>query len=160
RRATRPLDRAERPHRGRARRLLGLGCGLRAPGGGLEPRRLRRDARRGDGGAPQVRGGRSRADRGTRADRRVARPRGGRRPRTRLRAPNLHGPDRASPAPFTARARGGVLAMNGAPRAPSPTEAVIWHDVECGAYDGDLRLWEELAAVHGDPILELGAGTG
>ena len=50
--------------------------------------------------------------------------------------------------------------MNGGPRAPSPTEAVIWHDVECGAYDGDLRLWEELAAVHGDPILELGAGTG
>ena len=43
---------------------------------------------------------------------------------------------------------------------PEVSEAVVWHDVECGAYDGDLRLWEELAALHGDPILELGAGTG
>jgi SAM-dependent methyltransferase len=50
--------------------------------------------------------------------------------------------------------------MSGTPRAVSLTDAVIWHDVECGAYDGDLRLWEELAAAHGDPILELGAGTG
>lgn len=36
----------------------------------------------------------------------------------------------------------------------------IWHDVECGAYDADLPLWEELAARHGDPILDLGCGTG
>jgi SAM-dependent methyltransferase len=46
----------------------------------------------------------------------------------------------------------------GAP--PTLSEAVIWHDTECGSYDGDLRLWEELAARHGDPILELGSGTG
>ena len=43
---------------------------------------------------------------------------------------------------------------------PEASEAVIWHDVECGAYDGDLRLWEHLADRRGDPILELGAGTG
>jgi SAM-dependent methyltransferase len=36
----------------------------------------------------------------------------------------------------------------------------IWHDVECGSYDADLPLWEELADEHGDPVLELGCGTG
>jgi SAM-dependent methyltransferase len=36
----------------------------------------------------------------------------------------------------------------------------IWHDVECGAYDADLALWEALAADHGDPVLDLGCGTG
>jgi SAM-dependent methyltransferase len=36
----------------------------------------------------------------------------------------------------------------------------IWHDVECGSYDADLPLWEEVAEDHGDPILELGCGTG
>jgi SAM-dependent methyltransferase len=38
--------------------------------------------------------------------------------------------------------------------------AVIWHDVECGGYDADLPLWEELAAGAKGPILELGCGTG
>lgn len=42
----------------------------------------------------------------------------------------------------------------------SRSEAAIWHDVECGAYAADLRVWEELAERCGDPILELGAGTG
>ncbi len=37
---------------------------------------------------------------------------------------------------------------------------VIWHDVECGSYADDLSHWEELARRHGEPILELGAGTG
>jgi SAM-dependent methyltransferase len=37
---------------------------------------------------------------------------------------------------------------------------VIWHDVECGAYREDLPLWRALAREHGDPILEVGAGTG
>jgi SAM-dependent methyltransferase len=37
---------------------------------------------------------------------------------------------------------------------------VIWHDVECGAYEADLPLWEELAAEAGAPILDLGCGTG
>jgi SAM-dependent methyltransferase len=49
-------------------------------------------------------------------------------------------------------------------RAPggsaSTSEAAIWHDVECGAYAADLRVWEGLADRCGDPILELGAGTG
>jgi SAM-dependent methyltransferase len=36
----------------------------------------------------------------------------------------------------------------------------IWHDVECGSYDADLALWEELADSCGGPILELGCGTG
>ncbi len=40
------------------------------------------------------------------------------------------------------------------------SDAVVWHDVECGAYDADLRLWRELAERAGGPVLELGAGTG
>ncbi|HEX3737141.1 MAG TPA: class I SAM-dependent methyltransferase [Solirubrobacterales bacterium] len=42
----------------------------------------------------------------------------------------------------------------------STSEAAIWHDVECGAYAADLGVWDELADRCGDPILELGAGTG
>jgi SAM-dependent methyltransferase len=45
-------------------------------------------------------------------------------------------------------------------RTASTGEAAIWHDVECGAYTADLRIWDELADRCGDPILELGAGTG
>jgi SAM-dependent methyltransferase len=40
---------------------------------------------------------------------------------------------------------------------------VIWHDLECGLYTADLELWRELAdanAAKGEPILEIGAGTG
>jgi SAM-dependent methyltransferase len=36
----------------------------------------------------------------------------------------------------------------------------IWHDVECGGYDADLPLWEELAAGAAGPVVELGCGTG
>ena len=36
----------------------------------------------------------------------------------------------------------------------------IWHDVECGGYEADLPLWEELADRRGGPVLELGCGTG
>jgi SAM-dependent methyltransferase len=39
-------------------------------------------------------------------------------------------------------------------------QAVAWHDVEHGSYDADLPLWRQLAAATGDPILDLGAGTG
>jgi SAM-dependent methyltransferase len=39
-------------------------------------------------------------------------------------------------------------------------DAVIWHDVECAAYDIDLPLWRELAAGAGGPVLDIGAGTG
>jgi SAM-dependent methyltransferase len=40
------------------------------------------------------------------------------------------------------------------------SDAVIWHDVENGGYDADLRLWRELAGRADGPILDLGAGTG
>ena len=39
-------------------------------------------------------------------------------------------------------------------------QAVMWHEVECGAYGADLPLWEELALAAGGPVLDLGAGTG
>ena len=38
--------------------------------------------------------------------------------------------------------------------------AVIWQDVECGAYDADLKLWEELARDAEEPVLDLGCGAG
>jgi SAM-dependent methyltransferase len=40
------------------------------------------------------------------------------------------------------------------------TAAAIWHDVECGGYEADLPLWEELADRRGGPVVELGCGTG
>lgn len=38
--------------------------------------------------------------------------------------------------------------------------AVIWHDLECGAYRADLSFWRQLAASTRGAILEIGAGTG
>lgn len=38
--------------------------------------------------------------------------------------------------------------------------SVIWHDLECGAYAGDLALWARLAEQSGGPVLDLGCGTG
>jgi SAM-dependent methyltransferase len=38
--------------------------------------------------------------------------------------------------------------------------SVVWHDLECGRYAEDLPVWRALAARHGDPILDIGAGTG
>jgi SAM-dependent methyltransferase len=40
------------------------------------------------------------------------------------------------------------------------SDAVVWHDVECGSYAADLALWRELAAAADGAVLELGAGTG
>jgi SAM-dependent methyltransferase len=37
---------------------------------------------------------------------------------------------------------------------------VIWHDLECGGYAADMPLWRTLAARYGDPVLDVGAGTG
>jgi SAM-dependent methyltransferase len=37
---------------------------------------------------------------------------------------------------------------------------VIWHDLECGGYVQDLTLWRSLASSYGDPVLDVGAGTG
>jgi SAM-dependent methyltransferase len=39
-------------------------------------------------------------------------------------------------------------------------DAVVWHDVECGAYTADLPLWRTLARHARGPVLDLGAGTG
>lgn len=43
--------------------------------------------------------------------------------------------------------------------------AVVWHDLECGAYRADLPLWRELAeearcGEHPATILDVGAGSG
>jgi SAM-dependent methyltransferase len=40
------------------------------------------------------------------------------------------------------------------------TDAVIWHDVECGGYEADLGQWRELAAGAEGRLLEIGCGTG
>jgi SAM-dependent methyltransferase len=37
---------------------------------------------------------------------------------------------------------------------------VLWHDLECGAYEEDLPLWRLLARVADGPVLDVGAGTG
>jgi SAM-dependent methyltransferase len=42
----------------------------------------------------------------------------------------------------------------------APRVSAIWHDLECGGYVEDMALWRTLAAQHGDPVLEIGAGTG
>jgi SAM-dependent methyltransferase len=47
--------------------------------------------------------------------------------------------------------------MSSAARA---SEAVVWHDVECGAYAADLDTWSALAAASPGGVLELGCGTG
>lgn len=42
----------------------------------------------------------------------------------------------------------------------SGEDSVVWHEVECGAYEADLALWEELADAAAGPILDLGCGAG
>jgi len=37
---------------------------------------------------------------------------------------------------------------------------VLWHDLECGAYEEDLPVWRALAGETGGPVLDVGAGTG
>jgi SAM-dependent methyltransferase len=54
--------------------------------------------------------------------------------------------------------------LSGGPRTPimpagMPPE-VIWHELECGCYHADLRLWRKLAAATGGAILDVGAGSG
>jgi SAM-dependent methyltransferase len=39
-------------------------------------------------------------------------------------------------------------------------DAVVWHDVECAAYDLDLPFWRTLAEAAGGPVLDVGCGTG
>jgi SAM-dependent methyltransferase len=50
--------------------------------------------------------------------------------------------------------------MSRGPQEATGAAEIVWHDVECGGYDADLRLWERLAGERGGPILELGCGTG
>ncbi len=38
--------------------------------------------------------------------------------------------------------------------------SVIWHDLECGGYAEDMPVWRALAYEYGDPVLDVGAGTG
>jgi SAM-dependent methyltransferase len=40
------------------------------------------------------------------------------------------------------------------------TDAVIWHDLECGGYSADLPEWHALARRHAGVVLDVGAGTG
>jgi len=50
--------------------------------------------------------------------------------------------------------------------SPTPSPAVVWHDLECGLYRADLPLWRELAAAAAADrsgscnVLDLGAGSG
>lgn len=46
--------------------------------------------------------------------------------------------------------------MNAVP----PSDAVLWHDLECAGYAADLILWRALAGTAAGPVLEVGAGTG
>jgi SAM-dependent methyltransferase len=53
----------------------------------------------------------------------------------------------------------------GRPPCGEARPQVVWHDLECGAYRADLRLWRELADAAApepgsEPILDVGAGTG
>jgi SAM-dependent methyltransferase len=48
---------------------------------------------------------------------------------------------------------------------PARSSAVVWHELECGAYAADLPVWRDLAACAGvgtdaQPLLDVGAGTG
>ncbi len=42
----------------------------------------------------------------------------------------------------------------------SSSASVIWHDLECGLYRQDLTFWRGLADDSGDPVLDVGAGSG
>jgi SAM-dependent methyltransferase len=42
----------------------------------------------------------------------------------------------------------------------APARAVVWHDLECGAYAADLAPWSHLARESAGAVLELGCGTG
>jgi SAM-dependent methyltransferase len=44
--------------------------------------------------------------------------------------------------------------------AAADIASVVWHELECGSYSEDLELWRALADRYGDPVLDIGAGTG
>ena len=149
-RRARPVRRAQRPHRRRPRRLVGVGRRL----GDARPARRAHDllghARRRARAADEVRG---------RADRPPARRRGARdraRPRARGRPRR-----RSTPSPPTPRCSSCAGCSPSAARPGSTgDERVVWHDVECGGYTADLPLWRELADAEAGPVLDVGAGAG
>jgi len=58
-----------------------------------------------------------------------------------------------------------VMSPSAGSRTAAPGAAVIWHDLECGAYRADLGLWLSLAADAATEgraarVLDIGAGTG
>ena len=72
------------------------------------------------------------------------------------------GPTAAAPSTPTAATPSVPATAGGDPgRSRSGLSAkVVWHDLECGSYRADLPLWLQLAAREGDPILDVGAGSG
>ena len=145
RRGHRPVDRAQRPDRRRPGRLVGLGRRLRAAG------RLGRAAS---------------TCAGTRAPEMAVRlkyagldPDGSITvddddPSVARSAPSPRRRSASSPCPPTPRCSScgrcspsaASRRRTGNERAAPAEEAVIWHDVENGAYEADLALWRELAA--------------
>ena len=131
----RRLRRPQRPHRRRPRRLLGVGRRL----GGARAARAAHDllghARGGAGPADEVRRRRPGA---------AARRRGRSRRASTPRWPTGDGPLYALPTYTALLELRELLARRGQARgvlAMSVPAKVVWHDVECGAYDADLALW-------------------
>ena len=148
-RRARRARRAQRQHRRRARRLLGLGRRLRGPRRPRAAGHVRGHARGGARAAPEVRG-------------RAARTRLARRARRSsaaldaaladgagplVRPAHLHRDARAAARCSSRAAHAGRVAR----QHDRASSHVVWHDVECGAYDADLPLWRELAAAAAGP---------
>src|SRR5204863_240290 len=125
----RPLDRPQRPHRRRPRRLLDLGRRIRAVRRHCAAHHLRGHAGAGDGAAPQIRRVARGVDPGRAGDRALARPGCGRGPRAALRTAHLHGVARDAQGALGTGADRGVLAMSSARDA-----SVIWHEVDGWVY--------------------------
>jgi SAM-dependent methyltransferase len=55
---------------------------------------------------------------------------------------------------------GGAMTRSAATSRSADADTVAWHELECGGYAADLELGLELAAAEGDPVLDVGAGSG
>jgi SAM-dependent methyltransferase len=54
-----------------------------------------------------------------------------------------------------------VVSRQAAGAVGAAPERLVWHDLECGAYEADLELWRELAGECGEgEVLDVGAGSG